>query len=321
MAGRRLAVLRRDPRDQRIRPLPGQPVGQTPPVCGDVDPAATNGATIPVNDTKSGVPPPVAAAAEAELARLRSRVGGQAEIQRELDMNAEIAGECYLVGMGARVEEVRQRDGETMLVETPEDWQIRSISEVTMEGGRFFIRDSPGSVKGKPLDPERDTIIRIWQRHPRWSQSPDSPMRALLTDCATLMTLTYQVQAEANSRRSAGILLVPNELSFGGPDPTIPEDGMDDQAMDPFAIELRHAIEDPINDPQSAASVQPLIVRGPGEHLTPDMFRHIDLGTRFRGGRRETHPSEGGTHRPRTQPPHRDRAWSYGYDLRECLGD
>ena len=141
------------------------------------DPSA---APIPVNDEASGVPDTVALEAETELGRLRSAVGGQAEILRETDMNLEVVGECYLVGRGERLVEVPQRDGTVQVSTLAEDWQIRSISEVEVKSGEYFVKDDPSDMRGTPLDPELDTIVRIWTRHPRWSNLPDSSMRALL---------------------------------------------------------------------------------------------------------------------------------------------
>lgn len=239
------------------------------------DPA---GPPVPANDPESGVPPSVAEQADLELGRLQSSVGGQAEILRETDMNLEVVGECYLVGRGERTVEVPQRDGTIQVSTMPEDWQIRSISEIDVRRGEYFVKDDPGNSKGARLDPDLDSIIRIWTRHPQWSNLPDSSMRALLEECRTLQVLTQQVQAEANSRQSAGMFTVPNELSFGGPDPTQPIDGQDDDDPDPFQQELQRALTEPIGDPSSASSVMPMLVRGPAQYLTGDFMRHIDFG-------------------------------------------
>lgn len=245
------------------------------------DPDDPGGLPIPVEADESGVPAGVAAAAMTELDRLRSRSGGQAQIMRELDMNLEIAGECYLVGYGQRTTEVEQRDGTTETVDVPEDWCIKSVTEVKVQGSgrstKYVILDGPDDIKGKPLDLDLDTILRIWTRHPQWGNLPDSAMRALLGECRTLQVLTQQVLAEANSRQSAGALTVPNELSFGPADPTDPADGGADSSGDPFEDELMLALTEPIADPSSAASVMPMVIRGPAEYLKDDVLRRIDF--------------------------------------------
>lgn len=261
----------------------GNQVGKVRLYVAVADPDDPDGEPIPVDAEASRVPAQVAAQATAELARLRARSGGQSEIMRELDMNLEVAGECYLVGYGAWTEQVRQRDGTLMPLDHPEDWAVKSISEVEVKnpGGTnatYVVKAHPGDIEGKSLDPERDTIIRIWQRHPQWGQLPDSAVRGLLGECRTLQVLVQQVLAEANSRQSAGLITVPNTLSFGPPDSTVPEDGMDDDPDDPFEQELLYALTAPIEDPSSAASVMPMVLRGPPEDLKPDVLRHIHLG-------------------------------------------
>jgi hypothetical protein len=236
------------------------------------------GPPIPASNPESGVPVTVAEQADLELGRLQSSVGGQAEILRETDMNLEVVGECYLVGRGERTVEVEQTDGTVQVTSVPEDWQIRSISEVEVRNGEYFVKSDPSEMRGTKLDAELDSCVRIWTRHPQWSNLPDSSMRALLNECATLQVLSQQVQAEANSRQSAGAFTVPNELSFGGPDPTQPIDGQDDDDPDPFQQELQRALTDPILDPSSASSVMPLLIRGPGQYLTEEFMRHIDFG-------------------------------------------
>jgi len=239
------------------------------------NPEDPEGAPIPVTDEASGVPPAVAEAAEAELWRLRSEVGGQAEILRELDMNLEVAGECYLVGWGAWTETITQRDGSTQELEHGENWEVRSVSEVDVKSGRYYIKDSPDQRQGKPLDPDRDTIIRIWTRHPQWSALPDSAMRGLLGDCKLLQAMQQQLQAHTWRGVSAGFFTVPNELSFGPADPTDPEGEGEDDAADPLDAVLHQVLVDPIADPSAPSTVQPGVLRGPAEYLKPDVLRRI----------------------------------------------
>jgi len=240
------------------------------------NPEDPEGAPIPVTDEASGVPPAVAEQAMAELRRLRSEVGGQAEILRELDMNLEVAGECYLVGWGGWSETITQRDGTTQELEHAETWEVRSVSEVDVKSGRYYVKDSPDQRQGKPLDPERDTIIRIWTRHPQWSALPDSAMRGLLGDCKLLQAMQQQLQAHTWRGVSAGFFTVPNELSFGPADPTQPDgDGDDDAGADPLDAVLHQVLVDPIADPSAPSTVQPGLLRGPAEYLKPDVLRRI----------------------------------------------
>lgn len=239
-------------------------------------------APIPLSDPNSGVSPAIAARAQAELDRLRGPLGGQPEILRALNMNLEIAAECYLVGYGPREERVNPNDPlDTSTYTTAEEWSIKSVSEVEVKEGVYTITDSPGDQQGRPLDPELDTIIRIWQRHPRYAKLPDCNMRGVLSDCEALLLLTNQVKAEAKSRQSAGAMTLPNELSFAGvnsDDGSEPEDDGDNTAGDDaFETELMIALTDPIADPEAASAVTPLVIRGPAEYLKPDYLRHISF--------------------------------------------
>lgn len=240
------------------------------------NPNDPEGAPIAVTNPESGVPAGIAEAAEAELWRLRSEVGGQAEILRELDMNLEVAGECYLVGWGEWTETIKQRDGTEQELVHGENWEIRSVAEVESKQGKYHVKDSPDQRQGKPLDPDRDTIIRIWTRHPQWSALPDSAMRGLLGDCKLLQIMTQQLQALAMRAISAGFFTVPNELSFGPADPTQPEgEGTDDDGADPLDAVLHQVLVEPIADPSAPSTVQPGLLRGPAEYLKPDVLRRI----------------------------------------------
>lgn len=242
------------------------------------NPKDPDGDPVPASDPESGVPTAVAAAAEEELGRLRSALGGQAEIMRMLDMNLEIVGICYLVGRGERTEKVTQRDGSVQEVTEPEDWMIRSVSEVMVKGSgestRYRIKSDPDDTKGVELDPELDTIMRIWLRHPQWSNLPDCAMRALIDDCRLLTVFRQQLLAHSLRALNAGILTVPNQLSpKGQPDPTKPEDPVDDPLMDT----LYEVLTEPIFDPSAPSSTQPGLLRGEPEYLKPDVLRLISF--------------------------------------------
>lgn len=228
---------------------------------------------IPVGDADSGVSPQVAARCTAEIQRLRSPLGGRSEIVRELNMNLEIAAEAYLVGLGP-VEHAS--DNGNVAQVTPESWDIKSVSEVNVVGGKYKISSRPNDKHPYDLDADRDTIIRIWQRHPRYSMLPDCNMRGVLSDCEALVLLANQVKAQAKSRMSAGYFTLPNELSTGG-DVETDSEGEDDAGEDPLVQALYQGAVDPVEDPSSAAAVAPTFIRGPMEALKPDVLRHIPI--------------------------------------------
>lgn len=220
------------------------------------------------------VPPELALAAQAELARL-AEGDGMPELLRSLNINLEVAGELWLVGWDTRGP--GEADGPM-----PEVWEVRSVSEVNWQGQgdqRTARVQGPG---GAPRDvvPNRDAIIRVWLRHPRYGELADSNLRGVLADCRALLVLQQQAIAEGRSRMSAGAFTVPNELTIaaGGPRANAdPAPGTDPEG-DPFLLALENAMIDPIEDVSNPSSVAPFVIRGPAEYLQPQYLRRIDLG-------------------------------------------
>lgn len=231
------------------------------------------GAPIPVTDPEAGIPPDLAAAAQAEIERLRSPFGGRAEILRMLQMNLELAGMAWLIGIGPRSKFVDE-SGIQVEVVTPESWDVKSVQEVDEKAdGTILVHKRPGDT-GVKLDPARDEAIAIFQRNPGWSLMADCHMRGLLTETASLVLLLNEVQAESKANQSNGILLLPNELGQGPIIDSESEDG-DEATTDPLMDTLADAMISPIEDPSSAASVVPTFLRGPADALKE--VRHIRL--------------------------------------------
>lgn len=167
------------------------------------------GQPIPITDPESGISADIAARAVAEIDRLQGPLGGMPEILRSLNMNLEIAAECYIVGIGPRITTGEDDNGDPAEVLIPESWFVCSVSEVTVkDNGEVEYEDEDG--KKQKIDPGNDTVIRVWQRHPKKKNRPDCNMRGVLGECEALMLLTNQVKAEAKSHQNAGLLLVPN---------------------------------------------------------------------------------------------------------------
>lgn len=211
---------------------------------------------VPVDDPDADVPGPVAAQAAGMLERLHPNDGEVSDLLREHAVNFDVAGEAYLVGTPA--------EGER-----EESWDIHSIDELKIDGtGRMRLAEAPGE-RGAELADDT-TVLRMWLRHPRWSALPDSPMNGVLDICEELVILTRAVRAAATSRiAGAGLLLVPEELSFGGSDPTRDPSAGDDSFMD----DLVEAMTTPIRDEGHASAVVPPALRGKAEHLKE--VRHL----------------------------------------------
>jgi len=201
-----------------------------------------------------------AAVASATLDRLNSSVGGIEGLQTNLGINTALVGEVYLWG---------HPDEEAA---TGESWEVLSTREVRVSGESITIYEEGSPESSRELGP-LDDFIRIWHRHPAWRIRADSPMRPLLSTCEELLLLQRSVRAVATSRiAGAGVLKVPDELTFVSPsvdggEP--PEDGWDDPLLETLLLNMTT----PIMDPDSAAAVVPMMVKGPAAAL--GAFAHL----------------------------------------------
>jgi 2'-5' RNA ligase len=206
-------------------------------------------------DQADGVPDSLIAAAYDDL----SMLGGQSGLRSILSgqyVNNKLVGEMYLVGVLNDVGE--------------EEWSVRSIDEVTIDPqGVVWLRDEPnpqgvGTTSiGVPIDPETSYVCRMWTPHRRFRALADAPMKAVLDSCEELLLLSRTIRALARSRLGGnGLLLIPQELSLHGVNPTD-----DDAESDPFFDELTKAMLTPIGEEGDASAVVPLVARVPGEVL------------------------------------------------------
>ena len=231
--------------------------------------AATNddpGQTPTPIRSSQKISPDLAEAAERALARLDSAYGGQAGLLRDAALNLSVAGECYLV-------QVPARPGQGLR----ETWDIRSVDELQVNNqDQYYIAPrhdlvgQAGKAGTIPL-PDGAFVGRLWRAHPRFSEDPDSSMRGLLDLCSELLLLNRMFRGTERSRLNAGALYVPDGLSVAAAaDPDLfgevddPE-GTPEEIGDEFEENLIAAMTTPIEDEQSAASVVPLIIRGPAE--------------------------------------------------------
>lgn len=191
--------------------------------------------------------------------------GAQGEILRKAGTNLLVAGECYLVQLPPK-----------MGVRDKEQWRILSVNELVMRNGKYFFKSSKTQREAdmEPI-PSAAFVGRIWVEHPDFSDEADSSMRAIVDLCDEMFLFSRAARATARSRLNAGALFVPDTLSVSAdqvssdPDavdvdgnPIIPEADDDD---DEFERELLDAMTTPISDESSAASVVPLLIRGPAE--------------------------------------------------------
>jgi hypothetical protein len=209
------------------------------------------------------LPEEFVSACEDVLQRVTSSTGGQVAMLRDAALNLCVAGECYLVQVPERI-----GSGE------PESWDIRSVDEVMVApDGKVRIKSRFDARQQDLIElPPTAFVGRIWRAHPRYSQQADSSMIGVLQPCEDLLLFSHAARATAQSRLNAGAMFIPDGLSAAAmpaePDPSLPpgvgtEPPIEDH--DEFEEELIAAMTTPIADPDSAAAVVPLLIRGPAE--------------------------------------------------------
>lgn len=166
------------------------------------------------------------------------------EAQRLVGVNATVAGECYLV-----VRDADDGDGT--------QWAVVSSSELRRHGGYFLLGPEGERVR---LDAASTLVIRSWTPHPRYGLYADCPARAALPILLELERLTRYVAAQLDSRLvSAGLLAIPNDLSFPSSDGT-PADDLMTLLVEAGQVSLRGE--------GTAAGVLPTVIDGPPESIS-----------------------------------------------------
>jgi hypothetical protein len=176
--------------------------------------------------------------------------------QGMISQSFDIPGECWLHGY-------EDDDGD-------EGWEVLSTSEVIAGTGGLSIMEVPGKA-ARPVNTDKESLIRLWVPHPQWKQLADSPMRLMLDQCEDVVLVGREIRAAARSRIAAnGFLLVPNELSMSKrDDPEITPEN------DTFQADLTAGITAPIANEGDAGAIVPILIRGESEDLKE--FRHVTI--------------------------------------------
>jgi len=192
----------------------------------------------------------------AAMQSLFGGVDGQREMLRQLGIQFTVAGEAYLVG---------EDGGE----EPGDKWWVVAASEISKTGDIWKVG------KKEVDDP---LIVRLWRPHPRVNNKPDSPSRAVLPILAEIDGLTKHVAAQIDSRLAgAGILLLPDGISFATTSTASGEGSGVTNELDPFLEELMETMMTAIKDRADASALVPILLQAPGEHL--DKVRHVIFST------------------------------------------
>ncbi|NKS66361.1 hypothetical protein GS461_09740 [Rhodococcus hoagii] len=152
-------------------------------------------------------------------------------------------------------------NGETMLIVSEGDddgshfrFAAHSVSELTGQGKSWKLNDG---VESRNITDD-EIVIRCHRPDPQHSALADCPAKAVLPVARTLRGLGKRTAAEIDSRLAgAGLLLMSDQVSLM----RTRED--EDPDADPFLEELVETMLTPIQDPESAAAVVPLVAKVP----------------------------------------------------------
>lgn len=199
---------------------------------------------------------------------------GLSGILRELVLNLDVPGECYLVAEG--LDEKFKPLDPTLTVATATNqprgitpvggfagepdavnhrWDVRSVVEYFTEGESEMIRAREGG-KARRLS-RVNYVSRIWCPSPWYSDDPISPMRWVLERCEEFLLLSRGVRARARSRIPAGLFALPQGTTLRPPTP-LRDDDTDGPEMSPEEL-LLEVMTAPIEDEASAAALVPIL--------------------------------------------------------------
>lgn len=200
-------------------------------------------------------------------------VGGVKELKRKAALHYQVAGESILTGTPMKNE---------VGADVGIAWEFLSPLELKFEEkkGTDPLTGKPNktvTVKRQSDSPAQDGefkdedifTARFYRSDPAFSGRADSPMKRILPLCRELVVLSEVVDAIAKSRLPAGMIFIPEEMSFGPDDETMEEGGDEDGEViddaDRFTETLVGHMSAPIEDRTSAAGLVPLVITGPAD--------------------------------------------------------
>lgn len=171
------------------------------------------------------------------------------EILYSMARALQIAGECYLVGEG-----VDGNEAENGLT-----WEVYSIREMVPKGQTWEIMGIDGF---RPL-PDEAVVDRLHRPDAEYRFRASSPMRRVLSLCGQLLLLEQNVKAIAESRLSAQVWYMPEDITLHTVDETQASASGPNAKMNPVVRKFLEHASAPINNPDSAARLVPLVMTGP----------------------------------------------------------
>lgn len=188
-------------------------------------------------------------AAEEELNRLPLDAGY--EFLGIWSENFDVAGDCWLHGF------TNPMTGE-------EEWKIRSVEAVDVQGTSLTVKNELGQPRKINLDEEE--LYRLWIPHPAHPHLGDSALNALSDVLEDICLTGRELRAVARSRIMAnGALLVPDSMASVAN--TLEEDDSPEARRAKWMSNLEAAMLAPIANEGDAGGVVPLVLTGTREDI------------------------------------------------------
>lgn len=190
---------------------------------------------------------------------------GQAELMMRLATHLTVAGDSIAIGPNPAFP--------TSDLPYPfDEWRVYGTGEVQSRNNIIYVKGP--NYRTEPI-PEGTMAVRIWKQNPiEWWKS-DSPVKSAFEVLREIELLNSHIHATAISRlKGSGILCIPEELTLPGDEIEVEgEDG------DPFVRTLTEIAAVAIKNPDSAAALVPIIIRGPAEFIKD--IHVVDFATQF----------------------------------------
>lgn len=218
------------------------------------------------------------AAARDIVRRIAGGTAGQAQLIGRFTVLLSVPGEGWLAIIYREVE-----DG-AGIKRIEEQWHVLSTEEIETKGQITTIQLQDGTKH--EMDPETDTLSRIWDPHPRRTWEADSAVRSALPTLREIIRMGQNIEGAGKSRQAGnGLLVLPEEISMPPKQPPTGEVDPDAPALPQpqppvqyvTTAEIRAALQaamaEAIQNPSSAEALVPILLQTKGEWI--DKIRHI----------------------------------------------
>lgn len=190
---------------------------------------------------------------------------GQRGMLRSMSLHLTVAGEGYLVNRDPYDGE--ETEGKAVGSDGS-IYECLGTEEVSYSGDTWYVRKPDGSNVGLT---EQDVIIRVWLPHPKDHSRADSPVRGVLGTLREIRLYDAHIKAQASSRLlGGGVMFTPSEMTLPPPPEMQKEigEGATPSSADVFMWTLMQAMEASKGMEGEPASVAPVVVTAPGEHIS-----------------------------------------------------